>query len=515
MTKIINIKFLSFFSLLMAIIMITSCKKDNAPGSDKVELLSFGPTGAMHGDTLRFIGHNLNIVTAIDFTGVSVAQSSFITQDNELITVVVPAAAEKGLVTLKSPQGDIVSKTQFNLEVLPKIGSITREARPGQDITLTGQYLNWVTRVTFANDKHVDTFVSKSLNQLVVKVPVDAQTGPLVINYSGTKPLKFQTADTVRVTLPVATAMSPNPVKHQDNLTITGTNLDLVKQIRFTGVTSAVTSFVSQSATTLVVRVPASTTKGKITLVAASGVVTQSANDLDLMMPSVSAMSPDPVDPGANLTVTGTNLDLVSTITFNNAPAVTAFVSQTATQIVVRVPTGVASGRITLGVKNSTLSVQSTDVLGITGDAPPPVIAKPIYKDAVTTNWNGWVGDGWGGTKNYANANPVREGTHSVKIDYVGGYGAPMQLGGGNMDVTGFTMFKVSIYGAPGSAGKRVSLSINGTDAYTITLIESKWTDYSVALSSLTTTNRITEILVKEYSGTGGFTIYVDAMGVN
>jgi hypothetical protein len=102
-----------------------------------------------------------------------------------------------------------------------------------------------------------------------------------------------------------------------------------------------------------------------------------------------------------------------------------------------------------------------------------------------------------------------------VKIDYVGGYGAPMQLGGGNMDVTGFTMFKVSIYGAPGSAGKRVSLSINGTDAYTITLIESKWTDYSVALSSLTTTNRITEILVKEYSGTGGFTIYVDAMGVN
>jgi hypothetical protein len=71
--------------------------------------------------------------------------------------------------------------------------------------------------------------------------------------------------------LPVATSFSPNPVKHQTNLTITGTDLDLAKKVFFTGVTSALTTFVSQSATQLVVNVPAGAKKGTLTLEAASG----------------------------------------------------------------------------------------------------------------------------------------------------------------------------------------------------------------------------------------------------
>lgn len=519
--KIINARLLHLACLLLCIGLITSCDKDNEEvNSGKVVLLSFGPTGAEHGDTIRFIGNNLQKVTAIQFTGegaaATVEQKDFKTQNSELILVLLPQAAEKGYVTLKTPEGDVVSKTQFNVGVTIAVSSVTDQARPGQNITITGNYLNWVTKVTFAKDKPVETFVSKSLNQLVVTVPADAQTGPLTLTYSGTDSAEVQTDDTLKVILPVAASFSPNPVKHQTDLTITGTDLDLTKKVYFTGVSAAVTSYVSQSATQLVVKVPAGAQKGKLTFEAASGIQTVSAVDLDVVLPSVSGMTPNPIDPGADLTITGTNLDLVTSVTFENAPAVTSFISHTTSQIVVKVPAGVLRGKITLGVLNSTLTVQSADALEIVGDIPPPTIAFKIYDDAVTANWNGWIGGGWGGTKDFNNSTPVREGAKSIKIDYSGGWGSPLQLGGANISLTPYTTFKLSIYGGPGSAGKTVSIAFNGVNGkYNATIVEGKWTDYAIPLSTLTSGTTLSEIWIQEFNGVGGYAIYVDAVGLN
>ncbi len=506
-------------AVIMSIAFLPSCKKNDVTGSSKTELLSFGPTGAKPGDTLSFIGINLDRVTSIKFTGSNavVDQKDFKQQSSNLILLIVPQTTEKGYVTLKTPEGDIITKTQLNLKVAAVETTMTPQARPGENVTITGNYLNWVTKVTLEKGKEVTTFVSKSLNQLVFTVPADAQTGPLILTYKGTDTGDVVTKDTLKVTLPLTASFSPNPVKHQTNVTITGTDLDLAKKVIFSGVSTPVTTFVSQSATQLVVKVPAGTTKGKVTLEAASGVQTKSSVDLDVLLPVVATISPNPIDPGTNLTITGTNLDLVSSVTIQNAAAVTTFVSQTATQIVVKAPMGITRGKITLGVLNSTLTVLSPDILEVTGSVPPPIISFPIYNDAVTSNWTstGWIGGGWGGTKDLNNTSPVRDGTKSVKIDYVGGYGSPLQLGGANINLSPYTTFKISIYGAPGSGGKRINIGINASDSYTITLVEGKWTDYAIPISSLTTASKLTDIWIKEYSGSGGFTIYVDAMGLN
>jgi hypothetical protein len=479
MIQLSNTRLLALICFIMSIGVLSSCKKDNDDEkSDKIELLSFGPTGAKHGDTLRFFGRNMKNVSAIQFSGTNaiVNQSDFKQQTEELILLIVPQVAEKGFVTLKTPQGDIVSKTQLNLGVTTMVTSMTLQARPGENITINGNFLNWVKSVTFARDKVVTSFVTKTLNQLVVRVPDDAQTGPLVISYTGTDSSFVETTDTLKVALPRITAMTPNPVKHQTNLTITGTDLDLTTKVIFSGAATPVTTF-TKTATQIVVSVPASAKKGKLTLESASGVQTTSAADLDVLLPAVTTISPNPIDPGANLTITGTNLDLVTTVTFENAPAVSTFVSRSATQMVVQVPNGVSRGKVTLGVLNSSLTVQSADVLEINGAVPPPTIAFPLYNDAVTTNWtnsNGYTGGGWGGTKDLVNTSPVREGTKSVKIDYVGGYGSPLQLAhnsGDSLLIGSYTTFKISIFGAPGSGGKRVNIGINGKDAHTITLV--------------------------------------------
>jgi hypothetical protein len=215
-------------------------------------------------------------VTEIAFTGATVPKSSFIEQSRETIKVIVPQQTEQGIVTLKTPDGDIVSKTKLNLEVVVTITSVTPNARPGDNITIKGEYLNWVTRVIFEKDKVVDTFVSKSLNELVVKVPMDAQSGKLMIITGGTEPEEIETNSSLEVTLPSITGFNPSPAEREKNLTITGTNLDLVKGVLFKGKTTPETEFVSKSATELVVKVPKEANKGKVTLVAYSDVTVES-----------------------------------------------------------------------------------------------------------------------------------------------------------------------------------------------------------------------------------------------
>lgn len=37
----------------------------------------------------------------------------------------------------------------------------------------------------------------------------------------------------------------------------------------------------------------------------------------------------------------------------------------------------------------------------------------------------------------------------------MGGYGSPLQLGGANVSLTGYTTFEISIYGGLGPTGKK------------------------------------------------------------
>lgn len=519
MITIFKNRLLLLMGTILTVGLLASCDKDDDEvKSTAVELQSFGPTGAKHGDTLNFIGNNLNKVTEVKFTGVNsvVAQKDFLKQSPELIQLIVPTSAEQGVVTLKAPEGDVVSKTRLNLNVLSTIATVTEEARPGENITITGDYLNWIKRVTFAKDKTVATFVSQSKTELVVTVPEDAQTGTLTLFYGGTDSAEIETVDPLKVTLPAVSSVSPNPkVKHEANLTINGTDLDLVREVIFSGVSTPVTAFESQTATQLVVKVPRSTTKGKLTLKVASGVTVQTSGDVDVVLPAVTNMDPILVDPGANLTITGTDLDLVKGVSFVGVnDEVTTFVSQSATQIVVAVPTAAITGKITLSMKNSTLSVKSPTLLRIVGSPLPPII---IYDDALNPDLGFWTGGGWGGSKDVNNSSPVKAGTKSVKISYdAGGWGVPWQLGGGKIDLSGYKLLKFSVYGGTGSDGKTVQIYFNehATEGKTFTVVEGQWTDFSIPLTEISSANNISHFYFKNYSSTGAYTIFLDNIGI-
>jgi len=360
-----NKKYLTIFLLCLVITgsYISSCKKETT--DDTVALKSYGPCPVLRGADLKFIGVNMDKVTSIVLPN-NVSVTTFKSQTPEMIVLTVPTEAVNGKVTLKTPQGDLSPKTLLGISEPITITSFSpAQARPGDVVTITGTYLNLITQVTFYDRKTVTTFTNQTQTQLSLKIPVDAKTGKIDISNGAANPIVVETVTDLQVTLPVVTAMTPNPVKAGAQVTITGTDLDLATTIVFGGA-KRVTTFVSQSATQIVAVVPSDAKDGAIQLVAASGVATTSSATLTMVVPTITSVTPNPAKTGSTVIVAGTNLDLITGITFGGGKTGSSAAGGTTTQITVNVPVDATSGIITFSTASgksvaSPLSVTMVD----------------------------------------------------------------------------------------------------------------------------------------------------------
>lgn len=509
---------LAFIAMLLCAGTFLSSCDDEEVVSDEVVLESFGPTGVKHGESIKFIGSNLDKVTAIVLPGAEVSSSEFTTQSPELIELVVPKAAQAGKVILKAPKGEITSKAMLSFEVPVVVESITAEAKPGTNITITGDMVNWIEEITFAEGIVVTEFVSSSLTELVVTVPMEAQTGQLIFSSGGTEPLSFASEEELIVTLPTVTALDPASIKHTENLTIKGTNLDLVTGLIFNGVPEAVTSFESQSATEIVVTVPATTEKGTLTLLQASPVEVITSQELTIILPVGTGLTPSPAVPGVNeITINGTNLDLVASLTFSGVetPVEAAdFVSHTASEIKVLLPEGAKAA----SVKYTTIH-GFTGNLGVNvvlpGDGPKP-LAITVYDDEAN---DGATTEAWGGTADPASTEQAYSGSISYKFTTEGDGGA--KIINASVDASAMGVYVFSLYGGPGTDGKNVAviLGSGGNDNWgnynTATLVEGEWTEYRIPLTSYPDVDlsAVTNFVFKPEGAAAGDVIYIDRVG--
>lgn len=343
-------KFLSFFAIgLLAISLVfTACKKDDDDASSGIELLSFGPSPALRGSELIIIGTGLDAVSAVVLTN-NVRVTSFTSKSAERITLTIPEETVDGPITLETAQGDITSKTILTISEPIVLTSFSPQVvRPGDVLTIQGDYLNLIKSVTFANNVGVgDTlFTTHTRESIELAVPESAQTGLIVLSNGAAMPILVESETQLEVTVPKSTQLTPNPVKAGTLLTIDGTDLDLAKQVVFEG-SSPVTDFVSQSATKIEVMVPEDAHDGPLVLIPASFVEIASEQDLIMVVPTISDITPDPVKNGKNVTITGTNLDLVIRVTFGGGK-VGPILSKTETEMVVRVPVNATEDVVTL-----------------------------------------------------------------------------------------------------------------------------------------------------------------------
>jgi hypothetical protein len=367
----VSVACLMVFGLLM-----TSCEKEK---DTEIVLNSFGPSPVLRGGELKFIGNNLDQVTAVVLPD-NINVTTFASKTSQLLVIAVPEETTDGKVTLKTPQGDIVTKTLLKIsEPIAILGIEPLQARPGDVITITGTYLNLVKEVIFVKNKTVMAFESQSKTQLQVKIPTDAQTGIIVLSNGEPEPILIESETPVTVSLPAITQITPNPVKAGTLLSLQGSNLDLVRDVIFGG-GKTVTEFVSKSQQKIDLMVPADAKDGKIKLVVASEVGVETATELVLAVPVIAGISPNPVGNGQTLTVTGTDLDLITTATFGGGKQGT-LLGGTATEIRITVPLDATEGPVTFGTAAGK-SVSSADLALL---MPTITALSPLELKANTT----------------------------------------------------------------------------------------------------------------------------------
>lgn len=487
-------------------VSMMSCTDDEAV---KTELLSFGPSGVQHGEDISFIGTGLDKVTSIVFpVDVEVQKSEFKSQSSDKIVVTVPLETTAGKVVLKTANGDIETKTSFALTYEIAVTGIPDEAKPGTNATFAGEYLNYVKEVTFYDGLSVTEFVSQSRTELVVAVPLNAKTGPVEFSNSEVEPI---TAEVIlNVTLPEVSDVAPLSVKHAEDITLTGTDLDLVTSIKFPGGTVVLSdNFVSQSETSIVVTVPITAVNGKLTLTVASDEQVVISNSIEIILPIVTAFSPsDPSNHtgGTTLTMSGTDLDLVGGIKFPGVSTIVTSFTKTATQIDVVIPSGAQGGTVVLYTIHD-FAVPVTVPFG-----NQLTLLSVIYDDVVHNPFG--PGGGWNTTTDAANTENPRVGTKSIKVTYGGSWGGGSQFGTwccSPLSTAGASYYAFSIYGGLGTDGKEINVNVSGQQIGVV-IKEGQWKDVKILLSDVGSPSSLSEIWFQDKGWSG--VVYIDQIGL-
>lgn len=351
-------------TLLMAagLFVIAGCEKDD-PVDNSIRVDSFGPSPVLRGGELTFIGNRLDEVSAVVLAN-GVEVTTFVSKDKETFKIVVPEATVSGPVLLKTPSGDINTKTHLTISEPIAITSFSPSPiKPGATLTINGTYLNLVEEVIFKDKVSVTSFVSHTQSKIEVVVPENAQTGFIVVSNGEANPILVESETELVVTIPTITAFTPNPVKAGTEVKLTGTDLDLVKTVTFGGGVN-VTSFVSATPGELTVVVPANAQDGEVKATVASGVQVTSSGSLTMLLPTITNMTPNPVKNGAGLMVSGENLDLVTSVTFGG-DKVGSIVSAIPNSLIVSVPLDAVAGQVVFGTaaNKSVMSSANLDLV--------------------------------------------------------------------------------------------------------------------------------------------------------
>lgn len=379
---------------LLAMPVFTACDNDDFDTNQYVggvHLNTYGPCPVARGGQLRFLGSGMSQITKITLPGSGDITDIEVINDGE-IRITVPQDAMPGKVVLHYAGGTIETKTLLSFSEPISIDDIAPlRVKPGQTLTITGDYLNLIKEVCFSFPEGADSvnvfaddFITHERKTIAMAVPEEAISGPVMISDAREMPNTIVSELAIEVVIPTV----DNPVdlkdcRGGDKVTVTGRDLDLVRKVLMP-VTEDEVEFVytpaeGEAAESIGFVLPEDITNGTVLGVTASGVRVALANAGVVVPTELTATPATGIRGGDLITIKGVNLDQVASVGFLVGGAYD-FVkpeSQTASQIEVKFPALGQGGEVQLALKSNmyvplVLETAKPEMLGAT---PSPVPA--------------------------------------------------------------------------------------------------------------------------------------------
>lgn len=357
-----------FAMLVVALVglSLTACNDGDDLSTDQygndISLQSFGPCPVLRGGTLYLYGTNLDQIESVNLPGAAPITAYEILQSgyNSKISIQVPAEkCETGQIVLKTKKGgEITSVSPITYREDIEITKFfvgnegTMVGNVGDVVTIKGDYLNLMHGVIFAGSDTIKEaeFVGHDRYTIQVKIPVEARTGVITLTDTLKDGTSLETKEELTINIPEATPIENRNIKAGEILSIKGSAFDQIASVKFEGATVDAADFKSQSATEITVAVPVKATDGTFYVVTKSSVEVPVGNIITVV-PTQLVATPNPVKNGAEITITGKDMDLITGIAFPNAKESKLNKVET-TKVTSTVPEDAQKGDITLSLDN-------------------------------------------------------------------------------------------------------------------------------------------------------------------
>ena len=357
-----------FAMLVVALVglSLTACNDGDDLSTDQygndISLQSFGPCPVLRGGTLYLYGTNLDQIESVNLPGADPITAYEILQSgyNSKISIQVPdEKCEPGQIVLKTKKGGEITSVspityREDIEITQFfVGSEgTMVGNIGDVVTIKGDYLNLMHGVIFAGSDTIKEaeFVGHDRYTIQVKIPAEARTGVITLTDTIKDGTSLETKEELTINTPEATPIKDRNIKAGEVLSIKGASFDQIVSVKFEGATVDAADFESQSAVEITVKVPAKATDGTFYVVTKSGIEVPVGNIITVV-PTQLVATPNPVKNGAEITITGKDMDLISGIAFPNAAASQLNKVET-TKVTATVPEDAQEGDITLSLAN-------------------------------------------------------------------------------------------------------------------------------------------------------------------
>lgn len=291
--------------------------------TEPIELDSFSPAEVLSGDVVTVKGEYLNNVQEVILGGVYITE--FVSKDRHELKFVVSSDAVTGYVIVgdvneiadpNTIPNQIYSATELVVgDPTVKVAQKTTY-KSGDVITVTGAHLDMIRQVDLAGASDVEFTVAEDGSSLSFTLPASATDGEITLtSYAGATFTAGEIETVTVADLAIASLAEDGRFKAGTEVKISGSDLDLVTKVDFANASASSWYY---SAGDIVAQIPAEAKDGSVTVTLDSGKQAYTP-EIEVVKPVVTGCdSSDGVAGETVVTVSGTDLDLVTGVTIGD-----------------------------------------------------------------------------------------------------------------------------------------------------------------------------------------------------